>query len=107
MADPCEHCGKPAGLAYATRDLAGRHLHLSCYQDLYPDGEGEAAERRLAIHRARRRRIGIGGVLILMGSAATLSSYEAGSSPGIYLAWLGVVLAGIYLLVWPTNPSSD
>ncbi len=107
MADPCEHCGKPAGLAYATRDLTGRHLHLSCYQALYPAGEGEAAERRLGLHRARRLRTGVGVVLILAGSAAAWSSYEAETSMAVYFAWLGIVLAGLYLLLRPANPSPD
>ena len=75
MAEPCEHCGKPAGLAYATRDLVGRHLHYTCYQELYPEGEGEEAEKRLALHRARRCRVTVGIALIV--ADAFQQAYEA------------------------------
>jgi hypothetical protein len=101
MAEPCEHCGKPAGLAYATRDLVGRHLHYTCYQELYPEGEGEEAEKRLALHRRRRRRVTIGIAMILAGLAATISSLEAAHRGAIYPVWSGVVLAGVYLVMRP------
>ena len=105
MAEPCEHCGKPAGLVYSTRDLAGRHLHISCYNGLHPDGEGEEAEKRLVLHRTRRRRVAVGGAMILAGLAATISSHEAGNPGAIYIVWLGIVLAGLYLLLRPPKPS--